>query len=199
MEALDRSLFLALNADISSPPWLLDAARWLAADLVYLVPLLLTALWLWGSRVDRRAALTAFTSALLALALGQAIGWVWPHPRPFMVGLGLAFAQHAADPSFPSDHATVFFALGLALLGSPRRALGSIVLLLGALVGWARVFLGVHFPFDIAGALPVAWTGVALARALLSRSHLGARLTDTVEACRCRVLALPIAQGWVRA
>lgn len=199
MEALDRILFLALNAADFSPPWLIDGARFLAADLVLLVPLLLTALWLWGARTDRLAALTAFAGALLALTLGQVIGAVWPHPRPFAIGLGHAFVDHAADPSFPSDHATVFFALGLALIGSPRRLLGGFVLLLGALVGWARVYLGIHFPLDIAGALPVAWAGWALARALLSRSRFGLWLMESIEACRGRLFALPIARGWVRA
>ena len=39
---------------------------------------------------------------------------------------------------------------------------------LGLIVGWSRVFLGVHFPYDVAAALPVAGTAAVLARSIRS-------------------------------
>lgn len=37
---------------------------------------------------------------------------------------------------------------------------------LGLVVGWSRVYLGVHFPYDIVAAFPVALCGVLIVRAL---------------------------------
>jgi membrane-associated phospholipid phosphatase len=48
------------------------------------------------------------------LAINQAIGLVWQHPRPFMAGIGHAWISHATDSSFPSDHTTVSFGVALA-------------------------------------------------------------------------------------
>jgi undecaprenyl-diphosphatase len=61
------------------------------------------------------------------------------------------------ETSFPSDHATLLFALALALVLNPvTRQLGGVMLVLAVAVAWSRVYLGVHFPLDMAGALLVA-------------------------------------------
>jgi membrane protein DedA with SNARE-associated domain len=63
-----------------------------------------------------------------------------------MMGLEHTFIPHATDSSVPSDHATVFSAIGLTLVfGSIRSVTGWAILLLGVCVAWSRVFLGVHF------------------------------------------------------
>jgi undecaprenyl-diphosphatase len=40
------------------------------------------------------------------------------------------------------------------------------LLAVGLVVGWSRIYLGVHSPLDIAAALPVAWAGTMVAGAL---------------------------------
>jgi undecaprenyl-diphosphatase len=65
------------------------------------------------------------------------------------------------DLSFPSGHAATSFA-GATLLAwyAPRLAVP--LYALAALVAWSRVYVGVHYPFDIvAGAL----LGIAVATA----------------------------------
>ena len=64
--------------------------------------------------------------------------------------------------SFPSGHATVSFACATVLaLAVPRLQLP--LYLLAVLISFSRVYVGVHFPFDVlAGAL----LGFVLARAL---------------------------------
>lgn len=76
-----------------------------------------------------------------------------------MIGLGQTFLPHTPDSSSPSDHATVFAGIGLTLLFGRAFRLAAAVLTIGFVVAWARVFLGVHFPLDMVGAVAVA--GVA--------------------------------------
>ena len=42
---------------------------------------------------------------------------------------------------------------------------------MGLVVGWSRIYLGVHFPFDIMAALPVALVGSVAASVLRKPSR----------------------------
>ena len=77
-----------------------------------------------------------------------------PEPEPLV--------HLAATYSFPSGHATVAFACATVLvLAVPRLRLP--LYALAALIAFSRVYVGVHYPFDVlAGAL----LGVAIAIAL---------------------------------
>lgn len=132
----------------------------------------------------------------LALCCNLLIGLLFMHPRPFMIPLGHTYLAHAAETSFPSDHAVVFFAAGLALC-TWRLALGGGVVVLGAAVGLARIYLGVHFPFDIVGSLLVAIACYWLVIALLHAARFQRRLLDGLEALHRRVFAPAIERGWI--
>ena len=142
--------FLLLNAPAAPGAAPLLIARLLAGLPPALAPALLV--WLWVRRPDHRRAglLAVLLGALFGQLANLALGALWFEPRPFMAGLGHTLLDHAADNGFPSDHATLMFALGsgLALTGAARGA-GLAVCLLGLGVGWARVYLGVHFPIDV--------------------------------------------------
>ena len=79
-----------------------------------------------------------------------------------MFGLGTQLIGHVADASFPSDHATTFFVFGFSLLFSKYKKAGIGFLLLGGLVGFARIFGGIHFPLDVLGSLMVGFVVASL-------------------------------------
>ncbi len=64
-------------------------------------------------------------------------------------------AVHVVGPllrsgSFPSGHAAAGMAAGLAVAyGSASRFVGTGALILGALIGISRIFVGAHFPSDV--------------------------------------------------
>jgi undecaprenyl-diphosphatase len=109
--------------------------------------------------VLRRRALTAASALAVAasgLAVGAAalLGAIVARPRPFVAHPQIhAFLAHAADPGFPSDHATAAFAIAAVLVARlGRRALP--VLFAAAVLAVSRVLVGVHYPSDVlAGAL----------------------------------------------
>ncbi len=144
----------------------LAVASFVAGYAVLLVPLTLLLLW-FTDRADaaRIRLLFAVAAAALALGMNQVIGLVYFHPRPFMEGIGHAYLSHAADSSFPSDHVTVFCAVGLALaFDRATRRTGALLLLAAPPVAWARIYLGVHFPFDMLGGLGTAAVSAAAVR-----------------------------------
>ncbi|RTL48024.1 MAG: undecaprenyl-diphosphatase [Bradyrhizobiaceae bacterium] len=176
-ETFNDRLFEAIAAAPTLTGAQLNFAMLLAQSAVYLGPFMLALLWIFGTHAERRAAVDAGLSTLLALALAVAISSLWMHPRPFAILQTRNFLNHAPDSSFPSDHSTLLFALGLALWASasiPSRRAGACAVFLGLSVGWARVYVGAHYPLDIAGA-----AGVAAASSLTVSSPVG----QTIGAC----------------
>lgn len=98
----------------------------------------------------------AASSAALAYCISQIIGEINFRPRPFVMldGVRQLVSKSALSKSFPSDHASLAFALASSTYFAGERKWGTILLILAALVALGRVFVGVHFPLDvIAGAL----------------------------------------------
>lgn len=196
IEALNRSLFLEVNAGLGTASWKINSAIFIADNLIYLIPALLLMLWLWGGERKRNLALRVCLVAMLAVGMNQIISLVWQHPRPFMIGLGQTWMPHAADSSFPSDHATVFAAVGIGLLFAGEIVLAAVTLITCLCVAWSRVFLGVHFPMDMLGAIGVAASTYALITPAWRRA--GNAITQLTERLYRSVMAKPIARGWVR-
>lgn len=156
---------------INAPPGLshqqLLWATLLASWLIVLVPITMAVGWVRGDHAARLGLVQMLVAVGLALLLAQVVTLIWPQPRPFAVHVGTQYLDHGTDPGLPSDHVTVFWTLALASLRSRRFALwGFPLLAVGLVVGWSRIYLGVHFPMDIAAALPVAWAGTMSAGVL---------------------------------
>lgn len=196
IEEFNRSWFLSINGVESTPVWLVNLAIAIGDHLIYLIPLLLLWMWLWGNTARRNLAVKACFVAILGVGANQAIALVWQHPRPFVMGLGHAWLAHTGDSSFPSDHATVFAGVGLSLLLAGAWGLAGMVLLTGLLVAWARVFLGVHFPLDMLGAAVVA--AVAYAIVTPPWNAWGKPITSLAECVYRKLLAWPISAHWIR-
>ncbi len=195
LEAFNQALFLMINATTSTPAWQIGVTRLIADYLIYLAPLSLVAIWLSGDQRQRDTAVRACCVTLLALGINQIVGLVWQHPRPFMTGIGHTFLQHAPDSSFPSDHATVFASVALTLLSDGLRRYGILTLLSGVAVAWARVFLGIHFPLDMAGAIAIACVAFLL---VIPLWRLGGTIaTRSLVMLYRKLLAWPIGRGWL--
>ena len=199
LEHLNLTLFSALNAHAGLTGWQLLGAVFAAEWLIFLVPSSLVLLWA-GAGPGREVALRAFLAAVCALTLNALIGQLWYSPRPFVAEVGHTFMFHDPDSSFPSDHATSIFSVALVLAFSrvpPARRLGLLMLPLALVVAWSRVYLGVHWPKDMAGALMVSGT-MALLASLPAAQAASRRVLPRLESLYRRLLAAPIGRGWLR-
>lgn len=197
---LNQSLFALFNAAPGLSGWRLHGAIFAAEWVILVMPLGLVLMWTNGAPGQREAAVRALLAAIVALTLSKLIGLMWFHPRPFMAGIGQTFLHHAPDSSFPSDHATSMFSVALALMLSQLREVrrfGLVLLVLGVVVAWARVFLGVHWPLDMIAAFVVSALAAILTDTRAGQA-LAASLVSMMQAVYRRVLAAPIARGWLR-
>ena len=193
IELWNQSAFLSLNAGAQAPAFVLTIARMLANWSIYLAMVLMIHAWVRRGSAMRFALLDATCAALIGLGIAQGITAIWYHPRPFEIGLGRQLLDHAAEASFPSDHATLMFSLAIPLLcRAGSRRWGMALLLLGFAVAWSRIYLGVHFPLDMLGAF-----GVAAFASILNwmadprlRRWFYPRLVSIYETLLCR-LGLP--------
>jgi undecaprenyl-diphosphatase len=118
------------------------------------------------------AGVLALVAAGAALVAGALISRLVDRSRPFVGHPQIhAFLHHAADPGFPSDHATAAFAIAAVLVLRLGWA-GAPALVAAAALAVSRVLLGLHYPCDVlAGALigAVSATAVCSAAAAFTR------------------------------
>jgi undecaprenyl-diphosphatase len=146
----------------------------------------------------RAVVLWIAVACILSYALNLGIEQFVFEPRPFVSHTVHLLVTHPADSSFPSDHAAWSFAVVgmmafafLPLLWSngqqlkedttARSRLGllliltAIALVIACLIGYARVFVGVHYPGDILGGaidgLVAAGVATALRRWMYRPTH----------------------------
>ena len=169
MNSLNQQLFLLLNANAQSSAFTLWAGRTLA-EWPVIIALLLVALAVYRQGNRTRVALRSVFATALAMGLALAIRCVFYNPRPFVLGLGRQLIEHDATTSFPSFHATFLFSLALPLLAQKNtRCTALLILLLGFGIAWARIFVGVHYPVDMAGALAISAIAAVVAGAVFNR------------------------------
>ena len=193
---LNRHFFLLLNASDNANPLVLGVANLIAVYGIAILPVKLVLDWLRGTSADRQACLAVFGAVLFAIAINQAIGtWIYI-PRPAEAGIGHSYLDHAPDSSFPSDHATVLFAAALGYAFTGRLKSANLMVLIGLVVSWARIYLGVHFPMDIAGAALVGLVAAGVIHATMRVA--GQHLTDRTEALYRRLFSRLIARGWAK-
>ncbi|WP_051054962.1 hypothetical protein [Afipia broomeae] len=79
-EAFNIRLFETIAAAPTLAGAPLAFATLLAQSAIYLVPFMLVLLWIFGAHAERRAAVDAVLSSLLAMALAVVISSLWMHP-----------------------------------------------------------------------------------------------------------------------
>jgi undecaprenyl-diphosphatase len=158
--------FGAVNHVARLTPWLHAPARLFADYGVVLFAGLLLASWLLTRRTGdlRRtaAALWAPLGVLVAIGVNQVLVAAVAEPRPYTaLPHALVLVSHSSDYGFPSDHAVMAGAVAVGVLLADRR-LGLVAAVLAVLMALTRVYVGAHFPLDVAAGLAVGAT-VALA------------------------------------
>jgi len=163
LEQINIDVFSAINQFAGRDP-LIDDLAILAAEylpVIFLLPLLY--LWFGQNENGKDYALLAGYSSVLGIILNFAITLIYFHPRPFMDGIGHVLINHADETSFPSDHTTLMLSFALLLLFfKSTRTMGCVLTAIGLIGGLARVFCGIHFPFDIGGSLIVAFVSAII-------------------------------------
>jgi undecaprenyl-diphosphatase len=151
--AFDRAVLLWIHDNF--PDWWNEPMRLVTALGYYyvVVPLLAVAIFAFYRRGWRLSAVLLAVSTGGSVVLTTVLKGIFQRTRPELVDAG----YQASFYSFPSGHATV--AVGLygmltvilayRLRGAARWAVATCGLLVVLLIGFSRLYLGVHYPTDI--------------------------------------------------
>ncbi|HEU5243042.1 MAG TPA: phosphatase PAP2 family protein [Gaiellaceae bacterium] len=123
-----------------------------------LMVVMTAALWFFsrpgGDRKWKLACGSAFASAALAYLVAFVIHHVWARPRPYATHHIAHPWSNTTDASFPSDHASVSYAIAFAVLAFDPIA-GAIFIVVATIIAVGRLFIGAHYPSDVVMGLVI--------------------------------------------
>ncbi len=161
---LDTRLFVLLNREWTNAafdflmPLITDFDHWRIP--VILLLLVVLARGKAGTRVGVLFAILAVVAA--DQICSSAIKPLFDRPRPFRTLEAVRQLVDAHSSSFPSSHAANTFAAGVFLAIRFRKLRP--ILVVPAVVAYSRVYVGVHYPFDVlAGGVLGAAIGAGFA------------------------------------
>jgi undecaprenyl-diphosphatase len=172
---LDVHLFSVINRDLSNA--LFDILMpFITNPQPFVVPFLMigTGLLIWGGRKGRLAVAAALLLLFTSNGVSELLKLWFERPRPCQVleTVRVLVGCSGGSFSFPSSHAVNVTAQA-ALFASFYRPLAIPLFGLAGAVGYSRIYVGVHYPADVAvGTLVGLLVGVAfirLARAVEGR------------------------------
>lgn len=157
----DHQWFLDVNKVARHTTW---AHGFMAVYSVYagVAVLAVLLLWAWWRARSRPNPVRAVAKVLWA-AGGTVIAWVIGHyvvkpavgrKRPFLTLHHVeVLISRPHGFSFPSGHATVAGAVIIGLLLVPDIGMFLLAVLFGGLLAFGRIYVGVHYPGDVAAGL----------------------------------------------
>jgi undecaprenyl-diphosphatase len=152
---IDLYLFNLINGLAGKWAWLDYLGIYFAQYFEYFLWFCLILFLVISFRKYWRMVLGAFVTAVFTrFVLAEIIRWLWFRQRPF-VSLNFIplINQRATEASFPSGHASFYFALSTIVYYYNKKA-GIFFYITSFLIALSRVFAGVHWPSDIfAGAV----------------------------------------------
>ncbi|WP_367680521.1 undecaprenyl-diphosphate phosphatase [Candidatus Fukatsuia anoeciicola] len=200
MEQLNHLLFTLINATPTSNFKVIIFAIILARYVIFIIPLSLIAIWLWGTAnnivLQRQLVVKTATALVFSMLFSIFISQLLPHKRPFVEDFGYIFLVHVPDSSFPSNHGSAIFTFALAFLFWHRLWSGMSLIIIALAIAWSRIYLGIHWPLDMLGAFFIGLIGCLLSQVIWYL--LGNCITQYLFNIYHLYFAFPIRKGWIK-
>lgn len=121
----------------------------IASYLLWIMFAAAVALFIIDGRKKKELALHATFSSILSWVVSEMTKALFPTTRPFLLnGEGIKTLTLHFDPSFPSVHTAVVFALATSIYLHDKK-IGKYFLIAAFLVAVGRVVANVHYPIDV--------------------------------------------------
>jgi len=161
---LDLVIFNWINGFAGKWRWLDLSGIFFAKYFEYFLLFVLILLLIINLKKYWRMVAEALVAAVFVrFVLVETFYWLHFRARPFVRNpVHLLVPYDALQTSFPSGHASFYFALSTIIFGYNKR-IGILFFIASFLIVLGRVFVGVHWPSDIlAGAVLGIFVGIIL-------------------------------------
>ena len=152
----NTALFYAINDGMANSvfnfimPILTNFGNLIAWSLVCVL------IFIFGGQYGKKVAIIGLLALFLSSAAILALKYIVAEPRPFLVLSHVHLLTTENDYSFPSGHATASFAGAVAIgkkysfiIKGKTHKLIYPLLAFAAIIGFSRVYVGVHYPLDV--------------------------------------------------
>jgi undecaprenyl-diphosphatase len=121
-----------------------------------------------GDRKWKLACGTGYAAAALGYVIAFVIHQIYDRARPYETHAIRHPWSSSTDASFPSDHTSLSFAIAFAVLAFDTAA-GVLFLVVAAIIGIGRLFIGAHYPGDVLAGVAVGLVAALVVVRLLPR------------------------------
>jgi len=171
---MDEIVFKFINGFAGKSQWLDFAGIFFADYFGYLliagVAYLIFSAGDWRKKFQNSAFIILSTIISRGI-ITEIIRFFYNRPRPFIEFGNLPLIDQANVPALPSGHAAFYFALVIPVFFINKK-FGWYGVAGAALMGVARIFVGVHWPLDIVAGALVALLSVFIVHWLLDSRKL---------------------------
>lgn len=160
---MENTAFFFQIFNLSRQNLLLDALMIFGAEyLIFVAYFLALILAVKRENKGRKIFILTIIGIIIAQIITYLIRIFYFEPRPFITFPITPLIDHTAAASFPSTHTSTMAALAFSyMIYNSKYTLLFLFFMLW--VGFARVFTGVHYPFDIVGGVATGLVSVRLA------------------------------------
>ena len=134
-----------------------------------LLALMAACLILKGNDYQRFIGIVSVLSACIEVSIVNGfLKNIIARQRPFIVSDEVVpLVTILSEYSFPSGHTALAFAIALVFYRLLPKKYGIVTILIAVLVGFSRVYLGVHYPSDVFGGFLIAFITSRLAECIV--------------------------------
>lgn len=160
----------------------------IAEYTVYFLALSVLLFWFTRDYKNRIMIVSASVTFIISEIIGKIAGKFHSNCQPFAELPNVnQLIEKAVDNSFPSDHTILFFSFCITFWLFNKRG-GFLWFLLAVIVGISRIWVGVHYPADVAVGAIISITIAIIIKVTVPKSALIKKGIDLFEKVESHIL-----------